>query len=194
MVDVKNNPSPLQVCFFSALLLILTLTVSYIVKKPDIVALSSIPEKNDNNARIFIFRHGERCDRSDNQCISKADGITLVGAEQAINNGEMFNASVSDYAVYSTNTTRTIQTAKYFSGKAVTVLPELSICDGTIFNTLKKVAEKNKNTVIFTHNHCISFIASHMKKWKFKPGYLDGLVMTKEKGKLILDGRLAMGE
>lgn len=31
--------------FFSALLLILTLTVSYIVKKPDIVALSSIPEK-----------------------------------------------------------------------------------------------------------------------------------------------------
>jgi len=47
MVDVKNPPSPLQVCFFSALLLILTLTVSYIVKKPDVVALSSIPEKNE---------------------------------------------------------------------------------------------------------------------------------------------------
>ncbi|EOW3197454.1 hypothetical protein ACOV2G_004887 [Escherichia coli] len=138
MVNVKNPPFPLQVCLLFALLLILTLTVSYLVKKPNVVALSSIPEENDNNVRIFIFRHGERCDRSDNQCISDPNGITLVGAEQAINNGEIFNARISDYAIYSTNTTRTIQTAKYFSGKAVTVLPELSVCDESIFDTLKK--------------------------------------------------------
>ena len=194
MVNVKYTPSPIKMCFFSAMLLILTLIVSYIIKKPDVVSLSSIIEINDNNARIFIFRHGERCDRSDNQCISEADGITLVGAEQARNKGEVFSSSVSDYAVYSTNTTRTIQTAKYFSGKTVTVLPELSVCDESIFDTFKKISVKNKNTVIFTHNHCINFIARYMKGWKFKPGYLDGLVMTEEKGDFILDGQLAMGK
>lgn len=138
--------------------------------------------------------HGERCDRSDNLCLSDADGITLLGAEQAVNNGEMFNARVSDYEVYSTDTTRTVQTAKYFSGKAVTVLPELSVCDVTIFDTLKKLAAKNKNTVIFTHNHCLSFIASYMKNWKFEPEYLDGLVMSEENGDLILDGELDLKE
>ncbi|HAN7853233.1 TPA: lipopolysaccharide core heptose(II)-phosphate phosphatase [Escherichia coli] len=150
--------------------------------------------KIDHKTRIFLFRHGERCDRSDNLCLSDADGITLLGAEQAVNNGEMFNARVSDYEVYSTDTTRTVQTAKYFSGKAVTVLPELSVCDVTIFDTLKKLAAKNKNTVIFTHNHCLSFIASYMKNWKFEPEYLDGLVMSEENGDLILDGELDLKE
>ncbi|EHT3198491.1 lipopolysaccharide core heptose(II)-phosphate phosphatase [Escherichia coli] len=163
-------------------------------KTPDVVALSSISGKNDHKTRIFLFRHGERCDRSDNLCLSDADGITLLGAEQAVNNGEMFNARVSDYEVYSTDTTRTVQTAKYFSGKAVTVLPELSVCDVTIFDTLKKLAAKNKNTVIFTHNHCLSFIASYMKNWKFEPEYLDGLVMSEENGDLILDGELDLKE
>ncbi|EFA5332569.1 lipopolysaccharide core heptose(II)-phosphate phosphatase, partial [Escherichia coli] len=169
-------------------------TVAHVVKKPDVVALSSISGKNDHKTRIFLFRHSERCDRSDNQCLSDADGITLLGAEQAVNNGEMFNARVSDYEVYSTDTTRTGQTAKYFSGKAVTMLSELSVCDVTIFDTLKKLAAENKNTVIFTHNHCLSFIASHMKNWKFKPEYLDGLVMSEENGDLILDGELDLKE
>ena len=62
----------------------------------------------------------------------------------------MFNARVSYYEVYSTDTTRTVQTAKYFSGKAVTVLPELSVCDVTIFDTLKKLAAKIK-TPLFLH-------------------------------------------
>lgn len=182
-----------RVIFF-IFLLILALTVTHVVKTPDVVALSSISRKNDHKTRIFLFRHGERCDRSDNLCLSDADGITLLGAEQAVNNGEMFNARVSDYEVYSTDTTRTVQTAKYFSGKAVTVLPELYVCDVTIFDTLKKLAAKNKNTVIFTHNHCLSFIASYMKNWKFKPEYLDGLVMSEENGDLILDGELDLKE
>ncbi|BEC03332.1 TPA: lipopolysaccharide core heptose(II)-phosphate phosphatase [Escherichia coli] len=182
-----------RVIFF-IFLLILALTVTHVVKTPDVVALSSISGKNDHKTRIFLFRHGERCDRSDNLCLSDADGITLLGAEQAVNNGEMFNARVSDYEVYSTDTTRTVQTAKYFSGKAVTVLPELSVCDVTIFDTLKKLAAKNKNTVIFTHNHCLSFIASYMKNWKFEPEYLDGLVMSEENGDLILDGELDLKE
>lgn len=95
-----------RVIFF-IFLLILALTVTHVVKTPDVVALSSISGKNDHKTRIFLFRHGERCDRSDNLCLSDADGITLLGAEQAVNNGEMFNARVSDYEVYSTDTNRT---------------------------------------------------------------------------------------
>ncbi|MCV8014139.1 hypothetical protein ODR15_21395 [Escherichia coli] len=77
-----------RVIFF-IFLLILALTVTHVVKTPDVVALSSISGKNDHKTRIFLFRHGERCDRSDNLCLSDADGITLLGAEQAVNNGEM---------------------------------------------------------------------------------------------------------
>ena len=67
-----------RVIFF-IFLLILALTVTHVVKTPDVVALSSISGKNDHKTRIFLFRHGERCDRSDNLCLSDADGITLLG-------------------------------------------------------------------------------------------------------------------
>ncbi|WP_426472806.1 lipopolysaccharide core heptose(II)-phosphate phosphatase [Escherichia marmotae] len=192
-INIKKSTSLFVIVFFF-LLLTLVLTVYHIVKKPDIVALSSILEKNDNKARIFLFRHAERCDRSGNPCISGTDGITFVGAKQAVNNGEIFNISISDYKIYSTDTTRTIQTAKYFSGKTVTVDPELSVCDETIFNTLKKYSKKNRNTVVFTHDHCLRFISGYMKGWKFKPNYLDGLVITEEKGELVLDGKLVLEE
>ena len=33
-----------------------------------------------------------------------------------------------------------------------------------------------------------------MKNWKFKPEYLDGLVMSEENGDLILDGELDLKE
>lgn len=77
------------------------------IKKTDVVALSSVSGKNDHKTRIYLFRHGERCDRSDNLCLSGAEGITLVGTEQAVNNGKIFNARVSHYAVYSIDTNRT---------------------------------------------------------------------------------------
>ncbi len=45
-----------------------------------------------------------------------------------------------------------------------------------------------KNIVIFTHNHCLTYIAKDKRDATFKPDYLDGLVMHVEKGKVYLDG------
>ncbi|MEK8238419.1 hypothetical protein P2N75_23380, partial [Escherichia coli] len=46
----------------------------------------------------------------------------------------------------------------------------------------------DKNIVIFTHNHCLTYIAKNKRDATFKPDYLDGLVMHVEKGKVYLDG------
>jgi len=66
----------------------------------------------------------------------------------------------------------------------------LSDCDESIYKTIKKIASDNKNTVIFTYNHCLTFIAKDLRNWKYKPDYLDTLVMHVQDGRLYLDGRL----
>lgn len=45
-----------------------------------------------------------------------------------------------------------------------------------------------RHIVIFTHNHCLTYIAKDKRDATFKPDYLDGLVMHVEKGKVYLDG------
>lgn len=140
---------------------------------------------------IVLFRHGERCDRSSNECLSDKTGITLKGAHEARALGKAFSADIPDYALYSSNTVRTIQSATWFSdGKKLTVDPKFLQCGESIYkeiNTLQN-KENNKNMVIFTHNHCLTFIAKDKRNATFKPDYLDGLVMHVEKGKLFLDG------
>lgn len=54
-------------------------------------------------------------------------------------------------------------------------------------NTLLK-SSPNKNIVIFTHNHCLTYIAENKRGVKFEPDYLNALVMHVENGKLFLDG------
>ncbi|EEQ7147862.1 histidine phosphatase family protein, partial [Escherichia coli] len=43
---------------------------------PDIT-LEQAKEINADNTVIFLFRHGERCDRSDMPCYSDKSGITI---------------------------------------------------------------------------------------------------------------------
>ena len=49
---------------------------------PDIT-LEQAKEINADNTVIFLFRHGERCDRSDMPCYSDKSGITISGTEKA---------------------------------------------------------------------------------------------------------------
>lgn len=49
---------------------------------PDIT-LEQAKEINADNTVIFLFRHGERCDRSDMPCYSDKSGITITGTEKA---------------------------------------------------------------------------------------------------------------
>lgn len=53
---------------------------------PDIT-LEQAKEINADNTVIFLFRHGERCDRSDMPCYSDKSGITITGTEKAQQEG-----------------------------------------------------------------------------------------------------------
>lgn len=43
---------------------------------------------------VVLFRHAERCDRSDNTCLSDSTGITVKGAQDARALGKAFSAEV----------------------------------------------------------------------------------------------------
>lgn len=142
---------------------------------------------------VVLYRHAERCDRSDNKCLSDQTGITVNGAHNARERGKMFSAKIADYDLYSSDTLRTIQSATWFSAdKKVTVDKNMQKCDYSIYSSIEAIQKKskNKNVVIFTHNHCLSYIAEDKRGAKFDPDYLDALVMHSENGKLILDGEL----
>ncbi|QED81448.1 histidine phosphatase family protein [Escherichia coli] len=140
---------------------------------------------------VVLFRHAERCDRSTNQCLSDKTGITVKGTRDARELGNAFSADIPDFDLYSSNTVRTIQSATWFSaGKKLTVDKRLLQCGNEIYSAIKDLQSKapDKNIVIFTHNHCLTYIAKDKRDATFKPDYLDGLVMHVEKGKVYLDG------
>ncbi|POT60149.1 histidine phosphatase family protein [Citrobacter amalonaticus] len=140
---------------------------------------------------IVLFRHAERCDRSDNACLSDKTGITVEGAQDARASGKAFSADIKNFELYSSNTVRTIQSATWFSGgKKLTVDKKLMECGSGIYGSINAILKKsaNNNIVAFTHNHCLTYIAKDKRGVKFTPDYLDGLVMHAENGKLFLDG------
>lgn len=105
--------------------------------------------------------------------------------------GNAFSADIPDFDLYSSNTVRTIQSATWFSaGKKLTVDKRFLQCGNEIYSAIKDLQRKapDKNIVIFTHNHCLTYIAKDKRDATFKPDYLDGLVMHVEKGKVYLDG------
>ncbi|ELU5379383.1 lipopolysaccharide core heptose(II)-phosphate phosphatase [Salmonella enterica subsp. enterica serovar Hadar] len=146
---------------------------------------------NADNTVIFLFRHGERCDRSDMPCYSDKSGITITGTEKAQQEGIKFATIFSEYDIYSSNAVRTIQTAKFFSGKEPVVMDSLSDCNNDLYKTLESIAREShkRNIVIMTHNHCLSFLARDRLGKKFKPAYLDALIMHYDGTRLILDGK-----
>nr|WP_193568809.1 histidine phosphatase family protein [Citrobacter sp. NCU1] len=142
---------------------------------------------------VVLFRHAERCDRSSNECLSDKTGITVNGAYNARARGRAFSEKMKDYDLYSSNAVRTIQSATWFSAdKKVTVDKNMQECGHRIYRSIEALQAKsqNKNVVIFTHNHCLSYIVKDKRGVKFEPDYLDSLVMHSENGKLILDGEL----
>ncbi|WP_336219387.1 lipopolysaccharide core heptose(II)-phosphate phosphatase [Citrobacter amalonaticus] len=141
---------------------------------------------------IVLFRHAQRCDRSDNTCLSDKTGITEYGARQARMLGQSFGQEVKDYDLYASDTVRTIQSATWFStGQKVIVNKDMHQCGRQTASAIKRIASMSadKNVVIFTHNHCLTYLAKNMRGVKITPDYLDGLVMHVQNGKLFLDGK-----
>ncbi|WP_436856585.1 histidine phosphatase family protein [Citrobacter tructae] len=142
---------------------------------------------------IVLIRHAQRCDRSDNVCLSDKTGITVYGAHQARARGLSFSKEIPNYDLYASDTVRTIQSATWFStGNKVTVDKNMHQCGKQMYRSITALVNKsgNNNVVIFTHNHCLTWLAKNMRGVKYEPDYLDALVMHAEQGKLFLDGQL----
>ena len=170
-------------------LILTTLLFVYFLRTPTTINMKQAHKINQQHQTIFLIRHGERCDRSKNACLSSNKGITVNGAIKARDYGKIFSNTFPSFSLYSTDTIRTMQTACFFSGgKAASRIPLAATCGLDAAKNILKLSSDNKTTVIFTHNHCLTYIAKDKRDATFKPDYLDGLVMHVEKGKVYLDG------
>ncbi|MCV3038864.1 lipopolysaccharide core heptose(II)-phosphate phosphatase [Escherichia coli] len=172
----------------SLFVILVLLSIIYIARTPARLDMNDVAEINQKHQLIFLIRHGERCDRSTNICLSERDGITINGANKAQQYGNAFSKMFPDYGLYSTDTVRTIQTASFFSGGKTATIPDISTCDDDAVNNILEISQSDNITVIFTHNHCLSKIAKKMNGWRFKPDYMDTLVLHRENHNLVLDG------
>lgn len=142
---------------------------------PDIT-LEQAKEINADNTVIFLFRHGERCDRSDMPCYSDKSGITITGTEKAQQEGIKFATIFSEYDIYSSNAVRTIQTAKFFSGKEPVVMDSLSDCNNDLYKTLESIAYPDEGRELFQGQapvHSIHKSSSH-------PSWIDSARSVKD--------------
>ncbi|EBS9721145.1 lipopolysaccharide core heptose(II)-phosphate phosphatase [Salmonella enterica] len=131
---------------------------------PDIT-LEQAKEMNADNTVIFLFRHGERCDRSDMPCYSDKSGITITGTEKAQQEGIKFATIFSEYDIYSSNAVRTIQTAKFFSGKEPVVMDSLSDCNNDLYKTLESIARESHKRNIVLMNPLMILVKIIKLRW-----------------------------
>ncbi|HAX7401856.1 TPA: lipopolysaccharide core heptose(II)-phosphate phosphatase [Escherichia coli] len=183
----KTTDKYLALFLFTLLLIIASIIFS---RTPRTLDGSYITKISRQYPIIFLIRHGERCDRSQNKCMSTHEGLTVNGANKAKEYGKVFNNMFPSYGLYSTDTLRTVQTATFFSGGKTPIIPEMSTCDDDAINNILKISQQNKVSVIFTHNHCLSKIARKMNGWRLKSDYLETLVLHRVNDNLILDGVL----
>ncbi|WP_051529560.1 hypothetical protein [Escherichia coli] len=154
---------------------------------PDAVA------ERSHSARILILiRHGERCDRSDNPCSAGPSGITIP---VHIVRGNTEHSSESTYRCMPCTPripSEQYRQARYFGRQEAQVIKALGYCDERLLPLLRSLSESTQEgvSVIFTHNHCLSFLARTLLNRKFRPDYLDGLVLENTGGRLVIDGHL----
>ncbi|HAV7522875.1 TPA: lipopolysaccharide core heptose(II)-phosphate phosphatase [Escherichia coli] len=189
-----SNHTMIKSLIIFLLVIFAFVSIIYIIRTPARLNMNDAAKINQKHPVIFLIRHGERCDRSQRACLSEHEGITVNGANKAQQYGDKFSKMFPSYSLYSTDTLRTMQTAAFFSGGKTATIPDISTCDENAINNIIKTSKSNHITVIFTHNHCLSRIAKKMNGWRFKPDYMDTLVLHRENQNLILDGHLKTNE
>lgn len=122
------------------------------------LAQSGLFEDWKNGHVILLIRHEERCDRSNNPCLGPDDGITLPGSEKAKEAGVRIKSylGLDNTDVFTSPTTRTVQTSDFMFGQAGRLPDRETICGNDIIDKLLKYKAANKNLIIVTHNTCIN--------------------------------------
>ncbi|MEG1041623.1 MAG: histidine phosphatase family protein [Pseudomonas sp.] len=130
---------------------------------------SGVYREWSKGAVIVLIRHAERCDRSNHACLNDPSGITVAGSEAAkgVGNG-LQRLGMKDTEVLSSPEVRTLQTAHFIFGKAISSEDWVKECDKDFADTALAHKSPQHNLVLVTHSGCID----HMERQLNVPGGL----------------------
>ena len=112
---------------------------------------------------IALVRHAERCDRSSKPCLGPLDGIT----ERAVRTAQVVGADFKQLGlnkvdIYSSQMTRTRQTANAMFTRPVAAQDWLFDCRGSILHDALKHKVAGRNLVLITHSECMDALVSDL--------------------------------
>lgn len=108
---------------------------------------------------VMLVRHGERCDRSSNDCVGPRDGITLHGQQVSADVGRSLEGlGMTQTDVIASPSTRTLQTAEFLVGHPVGAQDWLFDCEKMNLDQVMAHKASQRNLVLVTHSGCISQI------------------------------------
>lgn len=155
---------------------------------------SGLLENWRNGNVILLIRHEERCDRSNNPCLGPDNGITVLGSERAKEEGTRLKSyfELDNTDVFTSPTTRTVQTSDIMLGKASLLSEREAICGNDIIDKLLKHKIISRNLIVVTHNTCMKdLIRSSGQQHSWRPEYGSLLfAITKNKNKIQIVGTL----
>lgn len=181
------NISPLKVLLSIGLIGATTLAY-YALSRSTVEDLGKIKKLTDsglsehwkNGDAILLIRHEERCDRSNNPCLGPADGITVHGGERATEVGIRLNAyfDLSNTDVFTSPTTRTVQTADLMLGNASLLPDREATCGSDIVDKLLKHKTAKRNLIVVTHNTCMKDLVKASGDQKYRSPEYGSLLFT----------------
>jgi phosphohistidine phosphatase SixA len=108
---------------------------------------------------VMLVRHGERCDRSSNDCVGPRDGITRHGQQVSADVGRSLEGlGLTQTDVIASPSTRTLQTAQFLFGHPVGAQDWLFDCEKMNLDQVMAHKAGHRNLVLVTHSGCISQI------------------------------------
>ena len=108
---------------------------------------------------VVLVRHGERCDRSDKQCLGPDDGITRNGNQASAEVGRSLSQLGLDQTdVIASPSTRTEQTAAALFGHPVASQDWLFDREKLNLGLVMAHMANDRNLVVVTHSGCIGQI------------------------------------
>ncbi|SOS34061.1 Ais protein [Pseudomonas syringae group genomosp. 3] len=125
------------------------------------MAMSGLYASWEKGDVMVLVRHGERCDRSSNDCLGASDGITRYGSSVSTDVGRSFSElGLAQTDVITSPLTRTAQTAQAMFGHPVEAQDWLYNCDETMLNQVMAHKSLNRNLIVVTHSGCIGQLES----------------------------------
>lgn len=110
---------------------------------------------------VVLVRHGERCDRSDNECLGPKDGITRNGSQVSAEVGRSLSQlGLAQTDILASPSTRTAQTAAALFGHPVASQDWLFDCEKMSLGQVMAHKADDRNLVVVTHSGCIGQIES----------------------------------